>query len=285
VRESLPSDWVVEVEGGDERWVPCRGALAEHGHVVAVQMHGMASEELVLDDEVDPLVLDVQREEIAVGGVAGATGEGPESWVGKVNVHGSVVDEPAEDGSIIGSIDSGHETRGNGADGVGELLQGTTGFLDVGNNAGDGLVEADSEISSSLATGGGSWEREIGTLVDEHTVGVSETIVGAARWTASLSDSTQEVTGSCLVHLHDDIVSLTNSNVEPLSLVWLDGNIVGGDDSHLVVVEVNGPHVLGRRVDDAEEIFLAGLDLPESVLASAQIWEGVGTVEHVVPCS
>ena len=49
-------------------------------------------------------------------------------------------------------------------------------------------------------------------------------------------------------------------------LVRGDGNVVGRDNGHLVVVEVNRPHVLGSRVDHAEEIFLARLDLPESVL-------------------
>ena len=76
---------------------------------------------------------------------------------------------------------------------------------------------------------------------------------------------------------------MTNTNVEPLSLIGDDGNVVDSNDSHLVVVEVNGEHVLSSRVDDAEEMLLAGLDGPQSVLALAEIWEGVGTIEQVIP--
>ena len=76
---------------------------------------------------------------------------------------------------------------------------------------------------------------------------------------------------------------MTDTNVEPLCLIGDDGNVVNGNDSHLVVVEVNGPHVLRSRVDNAEEMLLARLDRPQSVLALAEIWEGIGTVEQVVP--
>ena len=46
---------------------------------------------------------------------------------------------------------------------------------------------------------------------------------------------------------------------------------------------MNGPHVLRSRVDDAEQMLLARLNGPQSVFALAEIWEGVGAVEHVVP--
>ena len=61
----ITSSRIVEVEGRHERWIPGNGALAKNRHVVAMQMHGMGSKELVLDDKVHPLVLRGQGDVIA----------------------------------------------------------------------------------------------------------------------------------------------------------------------------------------------------------------------------
>lgn len=52
-----------------------------------------------------------------------------------------------------------------------------------------------------------------------------------------------------------------------------------------MIIKVDGPHVLGGGVDEAEEMLLAGLDLPQSVLTTAEVGEGVVAVKHVVPCA
>jgi hypothetical protein len=114
-----------------------------------------------------------------------------------------------------------------------------------------------------------------------------------------LCDGAEEVASSRLVHLDNDlgicqlvceclrrlsyIITLAIGNVEPLSGVWGDGNVISGNDRHLVVVEVNGPAVLGSTVDETESVLLASLNTPKSVLATRQIWESVVAVEHVVP--
>ena len=282
----ITSSRIVEVEGVDKRWVPGGVALAENRHVVTVQMHGMASEELVLDDEVHPLVLYVQGDVVTGSGVAkGAGSKGLKSGLGEVDVHGTVVDEPSEDNAIIRGGDIRDGTSWEGRDGLLECRLRSSTLLEIWAEAGKRLVSANGEVSGGLASSGGGWESSISTFIKEDTVGISKTVVGTARWATSLSNSSEEVTRSLLVHLHNDIVSLTDTNVEPLSLVWGDGNVVSCNDGHLVAVKVNGEHVLRSRVDKTEEILLARLDLPESVLALAEIWEGVGTVEQVVPCS
>ena len=90
-------------------------------------------------------------------------------------------------------------------------------LLKIGRELGEGLVSADGEVGGSLVAGSGSWQGHISTIVDEDTVGTAETAVGTSRWATSLGNSSEEVTGGGLVHLDDDIVSLTNTNVEPLS--------------------------------------------------------------------
>ena len=54
------------------------------------------------------------------------------------------------------------------------------------------------------------------------------------------------------------------------------------DDSHGVAIESNSPSGLSSRVDKAEEVLLARLDLPERVGTGRKIWLGVVTIEEVV---
>jgi len=49
-----------------------------------------------------------------------------------------------------------------------------------------------------------------------------------------------------------------------------------------VVIEVHGEHVLRGRVDQAEEVLLARLNLPEGVLAGGEVRFGVLAVKQVV---
>ena len=101
---------------------------------------------------------------------------------------------------------------------------------------------------------------------------------------SSLSNGTQPVGGDGLVSLNDDIVSLTTANVQPFGLIRGDGNEISSNDGHLVVIKVKGVHVLDGGVDEPESMLLAGLELPESVLASAGtvLRSNVVTVEKVV---
>ena len=174
---SVAAHWVVEVEGGDERWVPGGGALAEEGEVVAVQMHGMRGEELVLDHKVVPFVglaeVDGVGDEGGVGG-GGAAGlsEGLESGLRVVDVDGAVVEEPAEDVTVVRSGDLGDEAgREKGGRGL-ESGKGTAGLLDVRDDGGDGLVCAEGEVGDGLVARGGSGESERGALVCDCSLSV-----------------------------------------------------------------------------------------------------------------
>ena len=72
---------------------------------------GWLAKNWFLDDEVHPLVLGVQADVVADRGVASlATGESLKSWLGVVDVHDTVVEEPLEDSAIISSVDGSDRT-------------------------------------------------------------------------------------------------------------------------------------------------------------------------------
>ena len=119
---SVTTRWAGEVERADQGRVEGTLALAEERKVVAVQMHWVGCEELVLDDEVDPLVGlgndgDVlSGRESSVGGGVGGLGKLLESWEARVDVHGVAVQVPAEDSAIVGSCNSAElSTRERGS--------------------------------------------------------------------------------------------------------------------------------------------------------------------------
>lgn len=103
---SITTRWVVEIErssiGSGERAL----ALAEKGEVVAVKMDGMTREELVLDDEVNPLVRTVvEIYSVANKARIAVRGKSLEGWLGVVDVHATSVEEPSKDSAIIGSCE------------------------------------------------------------------------------------------------------------------------------------------------------------------------------------
>lgn len=257
---------VDEVQGRDQAVVPRSVALTQHAHVVAVQMHGVGSEELVLDDEVHPLVSRAQSDLVGDQRAVAAVREGLQGRLGVVDVDRAVVDEPAEHGAVVIGRDlgdvAGGESRGCGGKGI----QGAGRLLEVRNQRRNGFVQANGEVGGTLVAvrGGGKGIRS--ALILDNTVGVSETSVVAAAGARSLGDGTQEIASHWLVHLDDDIVALADTDVQPLGLVRNYGHIIGGDDSHDMVVEVYRPHVLTGRVDEAEQMFLARLDGPQGML-------------------
>ena len=133
-----------KVERGDKGGVEDADALAEEGEVVAVQMHGMRGEELVLDNEVVPAIGLAQGDDILGGGEgAVALGEDLQSWVLGVNGHGVAIQVPAEDGTIIGRGDdvwcANRESRRLGGEEAGI----TSGLGDVWHKRCKRLILAD----------------------------------------------------------------------------------------------------------------------------------------------
>ena len=100
--------------------------------------------------------------------------------------------------------------------------------------------------------------------------------------TSSLSDSSQEVSRDRLISLDDNIVPLTTANIQPLSLVRHDRHKVSSNDCHLMIVEMKRIDILNSRVDEAEQVLLSWLNLPQCVLASRAIDGTIGAVEEVV---
>ena len=80
-------------------------------------MHWVESEELVLNDEVYPVVLLLEHDRVADQRVVGCSihtlGKGHQGWLSVVDVDGTVVQEPAEDRTVIGSGDISDVTRGH----------------------------------------------------------------------------------------------------------------------------------------------------------------------------
>lgn len=155
--------------------------------------------------------------------------------MGVVDADGAVVEEPTEDVAVVGG---GGEGDGAGGEEGGGGLEGglagggvlASGFGDVGDEGGEGLVVADGEgLCGAVAVGGGG-EGERGAFVLEDAVGVAQAGIDAAGRAAGLGDGAEEVAGGGLVHFNDDVVALTDADVKPFGLVGGDGDEVGGDD-------------------------------------------------------
>lgn len=162
-----------------------------------------------------------------------------------VDIDGAVVQEPAEHGPIVTGGDSGDIACRKSRSGGGELIDRARRLLEERNQRSDRFVQADCKVGGDLVAVGGSGESRFRVFVENDAVGISETTVGAAAGAAGLGDRTQEVAGDWLVHLDNNVVSLANANIEPFSGVRDNGDIVGGDDGHNVVVEVDRIHILG----------------------------------------
>ena len=156
----ITTRWAGEVECADQGRVEGTLALAEERKVVAVQMHWVGCEKLVLDDEVDPLVglgndgHVLGGREGSVGGGIGGLGKLLKSWEAGVDVHGVAVQVPAEDSAIVGSGNSTElSTRESGS--LGSEGTGRTGGLgDYRNKRCNGFVLADTCNVTWVEAGG-----------------------------------------------------------------------------------------------------------------------------------
>jgi len=245
-------------------------------------MDGMASKELILDDKVDPAVGGVVQEGSVADEACVTLSKRLKSWLGVIDVDGATVEEPSEDGAVIRSLSESDvaswESRCLSGEG-----SGVAGCLaDIWHERRSWLIGAGIEVGNGHATKVGGREGQSCICVLDDSVGAAETVVIALRWATSLSDCAEEVVARGLVGSDDHIVTLTNTNVEPLSCVGGDGNEICSNDLQGVTIDVKRPHVLRGSVDEAEKMLLARLNLPQSVLARRQIRFGVDTVEKVV---
>lgn len=138
---------------------------------MAVQMHGVGGEELVLDHKVVPLVGLAEVDGIgnggggAVGSEGAAFGQCLECRLSVVGVDGAVVEEPAEDVAVIRGGDLGDEAGREERSGSLEAGLRASGLLQPGDDRGDGLVGAVGEASLGDVAGGGGREGQRSALV------------------------------------------------------------------------------------------------------------------------
>lgn len=64
---------------------------------------------------------------------------------------------------------------------------------------------------------------------------------------------------------------LTYSDVEGGSIVRVDRNEISLNNCHHVIVDLQFEHVVHRGVDEAEEILLAGLEVPHWASATSSV--------------
>jgi hypothetical protein len=232
---SVTTRWAVEVEGANLARSEMTLALAEEREVVTVQVHWVGCEELVLDDEVDPLVgtlrddrnvLSIQISCVGCG--IGGLGELRESWQAGVNVHGVSVQVPAEDGSIVSGRNCAKLTSWESGSLGSESTGRACGLGDHGNQRCKRLILANTCNITRVEAGGRGWKTVRSTLVLDDTVCKTECSVVASRRASTLGGSTKEVRADGLIGLNDNIVALSKRDVNVVSRVWLDGNKVRG---------------------------------------------------------
>jgi hypothetical protein len=210
-------------------------ALSEEREVVTVQMDWVRGKELVLDHKVDPLVRTLRDDgnvlSIGVGGVGGRArglGELRESCHAGVDIHGVSVQVPAEDGTIISSGNCAKLAGWEGGSLGSESTGGTSGLGDDRNKRCYGLILANTGNITGGEAGLRAWEIIRSTLVLEDAVGKAERSIIASRWAGTLGGSTEEVGSNGLIGLNNNIVTLSERDVDKVSCVRLDWDKVGG---------------------------------------------------------
>jgi len=73
-------------------------------------------------------------------------------------------------------------------------------------------------------------------------------------------DTEPDGVGGFAGSLDDDVVALANGEFEEVGLIRLERDEVLSDDGHLVTIERDEKDTFGARVDQTEEMFLAGLE-------------------------
>lgn len=107
-----------------------------------------------------------------------------------------------------------------------------------------------------------------------------------------------------MIGLNNNIVTLSERDVDEVSCVRLDWDKVGGwieksvsaskieysikthtDNGHLVAINSNSPSRLRSGIDKAEEVLLARLNFPGGVCTGREIGLRVVAVEQIVGCT
>lgn len=253
------------------------GRAAEDDKVVAVQVEGVREREavgVVLDEPVGPGVDLVDVHDVVAGGVRRVAlhdvlGHG----LLPVDVDGGAVDLPDEEGRRRGAVERHVQGvgggRGEGGDGHVALDDGgqveDVEALEVGGA--DAGVGRERGGRAGVAEDGGR-----GGVVGD---GDTAKVLAAER-------GVEPVVAGGLRGVDGHVQALADGEEDGADGHGVDGDEVGGDDGHLVPDEGELEVVLGRRVDDAQAVALAGLKGGDRVGAAAVGRVDVGAIEEDV---
>jgi hypothetical protein len=211
---------------------------------MAVQVQWVGCEELILDDKVSPCVLLRNDGNVLGGGECAVDasahvaclGEQLKSWEARVNVHSVAVQVPAEDVAIVSGGNGAKLTSWDSGSLGGESARSTSRNSDDRDEAREGFILADTCNITRCKAGSRGWESIGSTAVLDDTVGETEGSVVASRWASTLGGGTEEIRANGLIRRDDDIVTLTKGDINKVSLIWFDGDKVGGCEDQSVKV-------------------------------------------------
>jgi len=201
--------------------------LCKDQGVVTVEMNWVRQRCGRLDDDVHPLFFEVGP--YFDGEVAGVAGDSvvpvdaAESWVAPLRLEGIAVKSPFEEVGRVGTF----------ADKDVLVDLGCLGTSEHGSD-GDELFVRFVDALVSVVAADGVWDAS-GSRVVHDAFDVSRVVELSA---CLLIVGAHPVVTRRLVCLDEDIVALTNVDVEDVCLVRHDGNEVGGDNGELVSVDM-----------------------------------------------
>jgi len=204
-----------------------------------------------------------------------------------------------EDGFVVEDVHHGgllpveDEARGvdgpleDGAGGEAEIFKDEVGGGDVGDVegkvgdcGGEGLVKAVSGGGDGGVGGGGGGR---GGVIPDDACDGGDVGIGRAAVDPAAAEPVFGEGGGGGFGFNDDVVALPDGDLDAVGGIVPDGDEVVGDDGEAVAVDAELKDAVDGDVDEAEEIFLAGLEDHFELLAAANALgvSGAGAVEGV----
>lgn len=243
-------------------------AASDNLEDVTVEMEGVVTGIVVVDDNLDPLVV---LDDHGVGVLSVDLGVGREVASGQGGVQGGDLGHDVGDvveGGLVAVVVQDAEGGGQGEDLVGEL----GGLGDDGNK--ESIVEGLVLVSDARVGKGSSLIVDDGALDLEFKLWRDNIEHGGVH--VGVQD---EVLGGIGSSLDKDRVTLSSSDREAGDDLALDIDTVDFNDLHLVSVNVEVEHGKGRHVDDTKTVGLARdkVELGISLLVDqSRLGDGLG---------
>lgn len=227
------------------------GGAADDEEIMTVKMHRVRNAEgagrVVLDEPVSPLVDAVDGDDVGLRRIAGVLGNDVvNNRFVPVDINGAAIDLPDKEGCAADGQGDGQSVVRAGSEATSR------------NAAGDNrcqVVQVHAvSISSRSANVGRESVRSSLVAEDRSRVRIERSTAGKT----AAKGGVEPVVPNTLVGVNSDIVALANGKEETVDSLGLNGNHVGGNDGHGVILELQLEVIVGRGVDDAETMTLAG---------------------------